>query len=96
MFAKLLKYNFKDTKRIGIPILICLLGITVLGCVDLGVMISYNKGGTDGSVLSAIFNMLLSSKKSLAQTFFSKFNQNQFKIPFQSITIYMTFELFTF
>ena len=59
MFAKLLKYNFKDTKRIGIPILICLLGITVLGCVDLGVMISYNKGGTDGSVLSAIFNMLL-------------------------------------
>ena len=60
MFAKLLKYNFKDTKRIGIPILICLLGITVLGCADIGVLISYNKSGADGSTFSVLFNMLLS------------------------------------
>ncbi|MBO5313235.1 MAG: hypothetical protein J6B29_04635 [Clostridia bacterium] len=34
MFSKLLKYDFKSLKRIGIPVLIGILAATVLGCVD--------------------------------------------------------------
>ncbi len=54
MLSKLMKYDMRSTKRFGIPILLALLGVTVLGIINAFFMMSLAEKLADDSIIASI------------------------------------------